>query len=173
MQYRGGGLKLFQLKTVWCIVWVRKWYHLIALHSENILSTWFDVIQHLKNFLQLPEVWKVIKNQHFLWFQSPIFTFEGSIKTKKLPSAYVFVNKNCVRCRTIMLFVSASTHSHEEVFTNLLWHCHCSRRFFTEPKVISCHSQNSNFLHHFEPFWLQKWFERVWNSKKHHLLTFL
>ena len=42
-----------------------------------------------------------------------------------------------------------------------------------EPKVISRHSQNSNFLHHFEPFWLQKWFERVWNSKNHHLLTFL
>ena len=109
----------------------------------------------------------------FSRFQSPIFTFEGSIKTKQSPSAYVFVNKNYVRCRKIMLFVSASTHSHEEVFTNLLWHCHYPRRFFTEPKVISSHSQNSNFLHHFEPFWLQKWFERVWDSKNHHLLTFL
>ena len=153
MQYRGG-LKFFQLKTVWGIVWIRKWYHLIALHSENILSTWFDVIQHLKNFLQLPEVWKVIKNQHFLCFQSPIFTFEGSIKTKKSPSAYVCEYKNCVRCHAIMLFVSASTYGHEEVFTNLLWHYHCFRKFFTESKVISSHSQNSNFLHHFEPFWL-------------------
>ena len=52
----GGGLKFFRLKTVWVIVWIRKWYHLIALHPENILSTQFDVIQHLKNFLQLPEV---------------------------------------------------------------------------------------------------------------------
>ena len=97
----------------------------------------------------------------------------GSIKTKKSPSAYVFPNKNCFRCHAIMLFVSTSTYDHEEVFTNLLWHCHCSRKFFTTPEVISSHSQNSNFLHHFEPFWLWKWFERVWTSKNHHLLTFL
>ena len=130
----GGMLKLFQWKTVWGIVWIRKWYHLIALHSENVLSTWFDVIQHLKNFLQLPEVWKVIKNQHFPRFQSPIFTFEGSIKTKKSPSAYVFANKTYFRCHAIMLFISASTYDHEEVFTNLLWHYHCSRKFLRHLK---------------------------------------
>ena len=97
----------------------------------------------------------------FSRFQSPIFTFEGSIKTKKSPSAYVFVNKNCFRCHAIILFASTSTYGYEEVFTNLLWHYHCSRKFLTEPKVISSHSQNSNFLHHFEQFLLQKWFERV------------
>ena len=97
----------------------------------------------------------------FSRFQSPMFTFEGNIKTKKSPFAHVFANENCFRCYAIIVFVCTSTYGHEEVFTNLLWHYHWSRNFFTEPKVISSHSQNSNFLHHFEPFWLQKWFERV------------
>ena len=59
------------------------------------------------------------------------------------------------------------------MFTNLLWRCPCSRKFFTEPKANSSWSQNSNFLRHFEPFWVQRRFERVWNSKNHQPLTFL
>ena len=33
-----------------------------------------------------------------------------------------------------MLFVSAGTHDHEEVFTNLLNHCHSSRKFLRHTK---------------------------------------
>ena len=65
------------------------------------------------------------------------------MKLKKLPSAYAFVNKNCFMCRTVMMFVSASTHDHEEVFTDLKHLFKCSRKSFTTPKVISSQSQNT------------------------------
>ena len=85
---------------------------------------------------------------------------------KKSPSAYVCAYKNCSSCHATMLFLSVSTHDHEEVFTNLLHYCNWSKKVFTAPKVIRGQSKNSNFLHDFEPFWLQKWFERVRSSKK-------
>ena len=56
------------------------------------------------------------------------------MKLKKSSSSYVFVNKNGVRCRAIMLFVSAGTYDHEEVFTNLLHRCHCSNKFLRRAK---------------------------------------
>ena len=65
----------------------------------------------------------------FSRFQSPIFTFEGSIKTKKSPSAYIYASKNCFRCRAIMMFVSAGTYDNEEIFINLLHHSHVSKNF--------------------------------------------
>ena len=51
------------------------------------------------------------------------------MKLKKSPSLYVFAHKNCFIRRLIMLFVSAGTHDHEEVFTNLSHHCHGSKNF--------------------------------------------
>ena len=71
------------------------------------------------------------------------------MESKKSPSAYVMVHRSCFMHRTIMLFISASTYDHEEVFTNLLHHYKCSRKFFTTLKVITSQSQNSNFLRHF------------------------
>ena len=56
------------------------------------------------------------------------------MKLKKSPIPYVFVFKNCSGRRAIMLFVSAGTHDHEEVFTNLLYHCHSSRKFLRHTK---------------------------------------
>ena len=56
------------------------------------------------------------------------------MRLKKSPSPYVFVNKNGVRCRAIMWFNSAGTYDHEEVFTNLLHHCHSSNKFLRRTK---------------------------------------
>ena len=50
-------------------------------------------------------------------------------ESKRSPSPYVFVYKNCSRILAIMLFVSAGTHDHEEVLSSLLYHCHSSRKF--------------------------------------------
>ena len=74
----------------------------------------------------------------------------GGMKSKKSPSAYVLVHRNCFMRRAIILFVSASIYDYDKVFANFLHHCQCSKKFFTTPKVISSQSQNSNFLHHFE-----------------------
>ena len=79
------------------------------------------------------------------------YCFGGGVK-KKFPSAYVFVDKSYSTCHATMLFVSASTYDHEEMFANSIRHHSYSRKFFTAPKVISSHSQNSNFLHDFEEF---------------------
>ena len=56
------------------------------------------------------------------------------MRLKKSPSPYIFVNKNGVRCRAIMWFVSAGTYDHEEVFTNLLHHCRSSNKFLRRTK---------------------------------------
>ena len=39
-----------------------------ALHLENILHTYFDAIRHFKNFLELSEVEKIMKNPLFSSF---------------------------------------------------------------------------------------------------------
>ena len=56
------------------------------------------------------------------------------MKLKKTPSPYVFVNKNGVRWRAIILFVSAGTYDHEDVFTNLVHHYRCSNIFLRRTK---------------------------------------
>ena len=56
------------------------------------------------------------------------------MKLKKTPSPYIFVNKNCAMSRAIMLFASAGTYGHEEVFTNLLHYCHSSNNFLRRTK---------------------------------------
>ena len=114
------------------------------------------LVSLLKIFLELSKLQKCRVLHFVLCFykvsESSIYLWR-EYQNKKSPSAYVCANENCFRCHAIMLFVSASTYGHEEVFTNLLWHCYCSRKLLAAPKVISSHSQNSNFLFHFEPFW--------------------
>ena len=44
------------------------WYLRVPLRMENMLNTYFDVIQPIENFLELHEVQKVIKNQLFSSF---------------------------------------------------------------------------------------------------------
>ena len=44
------------------------WYLRVSLRMENMLNTYFDVIQAIENFLELHEVQKVIKNQLFSSF---------------------------------------------------------------------------------------------------------
>ena len=122
----------------------------------------YDILKNFYSSLKSKKSSKISIFYVFSRFQSPMFTFEGSIKTKKSPSAYVCANKNCFRCHAIMLFVSASTYDHEQVFTNLLYHCHSSRKVFMESKVIRCHSQNSNFLNYFEQIYSKSLLEPKW-----------
>ena len=80
------------------------------------------------------------KNHHLLTFVQ-IKTVSGVMR-----SCYLFLQVPMVMKKCLQTY-----HGIEIALEN----------FFTEPKVISSHSQNSNFLHHFEPFWLPKWFESV------------
>ena len=101
MQY-GGGLKFFQLKTVWGIVYIHKWYHLIALHSENILSTYCLIIRPIENCLSSTEVQKHHQNH----------TFYHIFPLQKQPSAMIKIRRSmsshvCVNERGLMRYVLA------------------------------------------------------------------
>ena len=65
--YWGGSL-VWQLKTVYVMNMLHIWYLRVPLRMENMLNTYFDVIQAIENFLELHEVQKVIKNQLFSSF---------------------------------------------------------------------------------------------------------
>ena len=64
----GGGSLVWQLKTVYVMNMLHIWYLRVPLRMENMLNTYFDVIQAIENFLELHEVQKVIKNQLFSSF---------------------------------------------------------------------------------------------------------
>ena len=44
------------------------WYLRVPLRMENMLNTYFDVIQAIENFLELHEIQKVIKINFFQVF---------------------------------------------------------------------------------------------------------
>ena len=67
-QGTGGGSLVWQLKTVYVMNMLHIWYLRVPLRMENMLNTYFDVIQAIENFLELHEVQKVIKNQLFSSF---------------------------------------------------------------------------------------------------------
>ena len=64
----GGGSLVWKLKTVYVMNMLHIWYLRVPLRMENMLNTYFDVIQAIENFLELHEVQKVIKNQLFSSF---------------------------------------------------------------------------------------------------------
>ena len=83
------------------------------------------------------------------------------MKLRKSTPPYVFVHKNCSRCRAIMLFNSAGTQDHEEVFINLLHHSLSSRKFVRH--TIS--TEVSHKTIHFAWFWLIFWLKSSNNAK--------
>ena len=109
------------------------------------LQTHYDITATLENFLRHQKSSPVTRKTVTFGTISTLKVLWKGMKRKKSPSAYVFVNKNGVTCHATMPFASASAHDHEEVFANSLWHHNYSRKFFTAPKVITSHSQNSNF----------------------------
>ena len=59
------------------------WYLRVPLRMENMLNTYFDVIQAIENFLELHEVQKVIKNQLFSCFWASKSPFSLASNQKK------------------------------------------------------------------------------------------
>ena len=85
------------------------------------LQTYYDIAIALENFLWSLKSSVVIHKIVTFYIILNHFGSKSGLKgyeTQKTPSLYVFVNKNGVRCRVIMLFVSAATYDHEDVFTN-------------------------------------------------------
>ena len=65
---RGGGSLVWQLKTVYVMNMLHIWYLRVPLRMENMLNTYFDVIQAIENFLELHKVQNAIKNKLFSSF---------------------------------------------------------------------------------------------------------
>ena len=99
-------------------------YYTIAIALENFL-------RHLKSSVVIREIVPFCIILNDFGSKSGLKGYE----TKKSPHPYVFANKNGVRCRVNMLFVSAGTYDHEEVFTNFLHHYHCSKVFLRCTKL--------------------------------------
>ena len=105
----------------WDVVWHKFFFSRIEKIMGYISSTHVLRFWPTENFLRLLKVGGLPQNLIlFADLGTVSFAFEGSIKTEKSSSAYVFANRNCFRYHTIMLFISARTYDHEEVFTNLL-----------------------------------------------------
>ena len=79
----GGGSLVWQLKTVYVMNMLHIWYLRVPLRMENMLNTYFDVIQAIENFLELHEVQKVIKNQLFSSFLASKSPFSLASNQKK------------------------------------------------------------------------------------------
>ena len=99
---------------------------------ENILDTHYDGIRPLKNFLELPEVQKVMKNSYFCMFSEPQNPFLREYQIQKLACAHVFSNLKRLRRRMMMPFVCACSYDPKEVFRNLLWHRSTIENFLME-----------------------------------------
>ena len=82
-QVKGGGSLVWQLKTVYVMNMLHIWYLRVPLRMENMLNTYFDVIQPIENFLELHEVQKVIKNQLFSSFWASKSPFSLASNQKK------------------------------------------------------------------------------------------
>ena len=99
---------------------------------KKCLQTYYDIAIGLENFLRSLKssvvTHKIVTFYIILNHFGSISGLKGC-ETKKTFRC-VFVSKNGVRRRAIMLFVSAGTYGREKVFTNpftnLLHYCHCS-----------------------------------------------
>ena len=79
----GEGSLFWQFKTVYVMNMLHIWYLRVFLRMENMLNTYFDVIQAIENFLELHEVQKVIKNQLFSCFWASKSPFSLASNQKK------------------------------------------------------------------------------------------
>ena len=105
-----GGSTFWQIYFSQYVVQSYGWYCFIALHLENILDTHYDGIRPLKNFLELPEVQKVMKNSYFCMFSEPQNPSLREYQIQKLACADVSINKNWLRHRAMTPFVSARSY---------------------------------------------------------------
>ena len=120
----------------------------VLMIMKKCLQTYYDIAIALENFLRNLKssvvIHKIVTFTSFSTILALKVVWKG-MKLKKSPSPYVFVNKNCFRCRAIMLFGSASTHDHKKVFTNLLHYCHCSKKFLRHTKSSEVSHKIVNF----------------------------
>ena len=149
-QGTGGGSLVWQLKTVYAMNMLHIWYLRVPLRMENMLNTYFDVIQAIENFLELHEVQKVIKNQLFSCFWASKSPFSLASNQKKVACVHVFMHKNCLKHRMTTPFTSACTYEPKHVL-NIIFECYqLTKKFWGEPKGTSSDLQNYNFFGYFK-----------------------
>ena len=126
----------------------------VPMIMKKCLQTYYIIAIALENFLRHLKSSVVIRKIVTFYIILNHFGSKSGLKgyeTKKSPHPYVFANKNGVRCRVNMLFVSAGTHDHEKVSTKLLYHCNCSKKFLRPAKSVDVSHKTVNSSH-FEQF---------------------
>ena len=131
------------------------------------------MIWPIENFLELPEVQKVMKNSYFCMFSEPQNPFLREYQIQKLACAHVVSNLKRLRRCMMTPFVSACSYDPKEVFRNLLWHRSTLRKILTALAGETNFSQNTTFLSNFWMPKTQSYQNHVKIAKNEHLLTFL
>ena len=129
-------LTFVQMKTVSGVIRSCYLFLQVPMVMKKCLQTYYDIAIALEKFLRsLKSSVVICKIVTFYTILNHFGSKSGLewYKTQK-SSSYVFVNKNGVECRAIIRFASAGTYDHEEVFTNLLHHCHRSKTFLRRTK---------------------------------------
>ena len=111
----------------------------VPMVMKKCLQTYYIIAACLKNLLRRLKSSVVIRKIVTFYIILNHFGSNSGLKryeTQKIIIFSRFVNKNCVRCRTIMWFVSKGTYDHVEVLTNFLYHCHWSKIFLRHTKSL-------------------------------------
>ena len=115
-------LKNYHLLTFWfieivsCIVRSRCLLLRVPMIMMKCLQTYFIIVSVPKKFFRRQKSSTVnckIVTFYIILDHLWVNMAWNSMKLKKSPSAYVFVNKNCFMHRAITLFASASTYDHD------------------------------------------------------------
>ena len=121
-----------RLKTVWSIVRPLRWLLRMPTDLNKCLTTYFDVLSALENFLSALEQSLFISKFSFLnkfWqnFASGELLRPWNPKNHQVVTFSLL--KNCFKYRMMSPFASACCHGPKLIASNLFWCSQCLKKF--------------------------------------------